>query len=537
MAQSASAPPQGGGGDKPLAMTQMVIVGAAKAGSSDEANARTQINRPSVPLDAGALADLADPTNPVEVHADTLPRVGRYVLLRKLGEGAMGVVYAAYDQELDRKVAVKIIHPERQQDAELRARTIREAQALARVNAPNVIHVYQVGEVDGQLFIAMEFVNGTTLSKWQAAPERQWQELLRMYLTTGQGLQAAHEAGLVHRDFKPDNVLIGDDGRPRVADFGLARIQGKAGTFLQSAKLAAIPTPGKAAPVATPLTQLGVVMGTPLYMSPEQHMGEQADSRSDQFSFCVALYEALYKQLPFAGDTVELLAFNSISGNVLPRPSGSHVPMPVHDALLRGLSPSPEQRFPSMRELLAALLFDPSIDPSTNPRERQGVILIMTGFVFMAALGLNLLQLLGVSAEKASLLNSLAFFAVFATLSIRFRKGFVRNSFHRGSLVYGLSYSAHLIGMRLLGIKLGLNVPQLMTLDLLALASSSAMASACVMRGLWPVIPLGLFSSLAAATYQDEAQIIASLAIPVATIIILTVWIRTTVKRVHRRKS
>lgn len=189
MAESASAPPQGDGGDKPLAMTKMVI-----AGSTHEDIAKTLLN-PHSPKAEG-----------LEVRSDTLPRIGRYVLLRKLGEGGMGVVYAAYDQELDRKVAVKIIHPERAQDPELRARTIREAQALARVSAANVIHVYQVGEVDGQLFIAMEFVNGKTLSKWQADPAHKWQDILRMYLHAGQGLQAAHEAGLVHRDFKPDLI-------------------------------------------------------------------------------------------------------------------------------------------------------------------------------------------------------------------------------------------------------------------------------------------------------------------------------------------
>ena len=322
-----------------------------------------------------------------------------------------------------------------------------------------------------------------------------------------------------------------------MVDFGLARIQTKAGTFAHSAKLPAIPIPGRTNPLTTPLTQVGVVMGTPLYMSPEQHMGESADWRSDQFSFCVALYEALYKQLPFAGDTVEVLAFNAISGKVLPRPPGSHVPSPVHDALLRGLSPIAEQRFPSMRELLAALVFDPSMDPSTNPRERRRVILSMTAFVFLAAAGLNLLQLLGVSAQRASLLNSLAYFAVFGYLAIRFRKVFVRNSFHRGSMVYGLSYSSHLIGLRLLGIEIGLTVPQLMTLDLLALASSTAMAAACVMRDMWVLIPLALVSALCCAKYPAQAEIISSVVIPFATVITLVVWIRATAKRGNRHKS
>ena len=524
MAKPGSAPPQGGGTEKPSAMTKMVIVGTPP----DENNTVTL-----------ARQDQAKREGLEEVRSDTLPRVGRYVLLRKLGEGGMGVVYSAYDQELDRKVALKIIHPERQQDPELRTRILREAQALARVSAPNVIHVYQVGEVDGQLFIAMEFVNGTTLSKWQSDPTHTWQDVLRMYINAGNGLQAAHEAGLVHRDFKPDNVLIGEDGRPRVADFGLARIEIKqgSGNFMQSLKLAAISVPGKSNPLMTPLTQVGVVMGTPLYMSTEQHMGEPADSRSDQFSFCVALYEAMYKQLPFAGDTVELLAFNSISGKILPRPPGSHVPMPVHEALVRGLSPSAQQRFPSMKELLSALTFDPSVDPSINPTERRRVILSMTAFVLLAAVGLNILQLLGMGATKASLLNSLAFFAVFAFMSYRFRKGFLRNAFHRGSLVYGLAFSGQLIGLRLLGIYSGLTVPQMMVLDLLALASSSGMAAACVMPKVWPVIPFCLVAAMVATIYPAYAQIIASVVIPMAALIIMAVWIRATVSRTSRRKS
>ena len=193
MAKPGSAPPQGGGTEKPSAMTKMVIVGTPP----DENNTVTLARRDQAPREGLE-----------EVRSDTLPRVGRYVLLRKLGEGGMGVVYSAYDQELDRKVALKIIHPERQQDPELRSRILREAQALARVSAPNVIHVYQVGEVDGQLFIAMEFVNGTTLSKWQSDPTHTWQDVLRMYINAGNGLQAAHEAGLVHRDFKPWSSLL-----------------------------------------------------------------------------------------------------------------------------------------------------------------------------------------------------------------------------------------------------------------------------------------------------------------------------------------
>jgi serine/threonine protein kinase len=218
------------------------------------------VRAPSMPIQKGAMRDAQ--------------RIGRYAVLRQLGEGGMGVVLAAYDEELDRRVALKLLR-DRSAHAEHRIRILREAQAMARVSHPNVVQVYEVGEFgqpdkgDSHIFIAMEFIDGATLHDWQQQPGRTWEEILRVYLAAGQGLLAAHESGLVHRDFKPDNVLVGSDGRPRVADFGLARGGGGA--------KAEEPAPGAAEKDAgrsghlliARLTQHGTIMGTPQYMSPE----------------------------------------------------------------------------------------------------------------------------------------------------------------------------------------------------------------------------------------------------------------------------
>ena len=197
-------------------------------------------------------------------------RLGRYVVLERLGAGAMGVVYSAYDPELDRRVAVKLVRAEAERgesSAGARGRRLTEAQTVARLNHPSVITVYDVGTVGDRVFIAMELVDGGTLAAWRAERPRSRGEILELFLRAGEGLAAAHDAGVVHRDFKPDNVLGGKDGRLRVTDFGLARA-------------------AKPGANAVPTVE---IVGTPAYMSPEQFRGEPADARADQFAFCVAL--------------------------------------------------------------------------------------------------------------------------------------------------------------------------------------------------------------------------------------------------------
>ncbi|WP_275902266.1 protein kinase domain-containing protein [Myxococcus vastator] len=300
-------------------------------------------------------------------------RVGRFIPLKLLGQGGMGAVYAAYDPDLDRKVALKLLSVEaRSADEEGgRARLLREAQAMARVSHPNVIPIYEVGTWDAQVFFTMELVAGGTLADWRREKLRSWREVLEKYLQAGRGLEAAHAAGLVHRDFKPANVLVGRDGRVCVTDFGLARP-------VDSLPLDEQPTLARvrgasetSRPLHDPLTETGVVLGTPPFMSPEQFRGESLDARSDQFSFCAALYRALYNQRPFDPDELSRAAkaLRSAPAKVtapLERagrepspihepPSDARVPAWVRRAVMRGLSLEPQARFDNMGALLEAL--------------------------------------------------------------------------------------------------------------------------------------------------------------------------------------
>ena len=234
-------------------------------------------------------------------------RLGRFEIGDKIGSGAMGTVYRAYDPTLERDVALKVL---RRDALTNETSLLREARAMARVTHPNVATVHEVSEAEGGMFIAMELVSGPTLREW-LAEKQPYGEKLRVLLEAGRGLSAAHERGIVHRDFKPENVLVGSDGRPRVVDFGL-------------------------------------VAGTARYMAPEQLRGELADTLSDQFNYCATAFEALYGKAPFAGDTIaerlQAPAIRPVSGDAL------------HPLIVRGLSEEPTARFRTMAALLDALV-------------------------------------------------------------------------------------------------------------------------------------------------------------------------------------
>jgi serine/threonine protein kinase len=364
-----------------------------------------------------------NPTAWIPSSGDLLGRganIGRFQVIALVGKGGMGEVYAAYDPELDRNVAIKLLRAGKNSGSdEGRARMMREAQAIARVSHPNVVVVYDAGTYQDRVFIAMEFVEGHTLGYWMHARARTWPEVLEVFTAAGRGLAAAHERDLVHRDFKPDNVMIGTDGQVRVMDFGLVQLAGERdGGVGVAARTDEYPLPGAAngdptdasdatvvasdatgaatdatstttgaddlfmtRPLGTTtgsrgiaarsgprtstnpsVTRFGATLGTPAYMSPEQFRAEPTDAATDQFSFCVALYEALYGERPFSGRDFEDLGNNVASGFVRTAPKGSHVPFWIREAVLRGLAVKPGDRWPTMNALLTQLEQQPAVE-------------------------------------------------------------------------------------------------------------------------------------------------------------------------------
>lgn len=351
--------------------------------------------------------------------------IGRYHVEEPLGSGGVGVVYAARDPKLGRRVAVKLLRPDHDARDPVRAgeRLREEAQAMARLAHPNVVTVYDVGEHDGDVYIAMELVEGRSLRDWLTDTARPWREVLGMYFQAGRGLAAAHDAGLVHRDFKPPNVLVGHDGRARVVDFGLASSGPGVGVpsaddadgleqaalsdvYHRASRLTDIETTidesGRVAPpevagldttgvfqtfekridvlgtlggdmtvdgtaqgsgfdpgatIPGDVSRSGLVAGTPAYMAPELFLGRPADARSDQFAFCVALYEGLYGRRPFAGRTASEIAEEVLAGRIVPAPERTRVPGWIQAIVEQGLATRRQDRHPSIRSLLASIAF------------------------------------------------------------------------------------------------------------------------------------------------------------------------------------
>jgi len=302
-------------------------------------------------------------------------KVGRFRLQEKLGAGGMGNVYAAIDTQSDRKVALKVIDST---DGQGRARIQREAKVMSELSHPNVAVVYEVGPFEEGMYLAMELIAGVTLRAWLETPRR-WEEVLTALLQAADALAAAHGVGVVHRDFKPDNIMIDEDGHVSLLDFGLAKPMPES----PSAELA-IST------MKTALTRPGARLGTPGYMAPEQVLGGRVDARTDVFAFCVTAYEALYRAFPFIGDSPERIALSVLRGEVEPPPEEREVPETVREVVLRGLSKDPDDRPGSMAELVEGLLAAPeralvSTRTPDDDGSEQGIVALL-GRLFIALL-------------------------------------------------------------------------------------------------------------------------------------------------------
>jgi len=311
-------------------------------------------------------------------------KIGRFIVIRKLGQGAMGIVYLAYDPKLDRKVALKLVDTSAlgSEVGDAQVRLEREAKAAAALGHPNVVTVYDVGNQGEDVFLAMEFVEGRSLTEWMKA-DHDWRSTVALFAEIARGLAAAHDADLVHRDFKPDNVLMGDDGRPRVADFGLARPT-EGWSARDAARMLGDGTADSIRALAIgsqdALASTGEVCGTPAYMAPEQFAGIDVGPASDQFGFCASLFEALFGERPFKGQSVTELAVAVIENNRQPLPANHGVPKAVVDTVLTGLAPGARDRHSSMHVVADRL------DAALRARTRNRML---AGGALLAVLGIG----------------------------------------------------------------------------------------------------------------------------------------------------
>ena len=460
--------------------------------------------------------------------------IGPFEVVRRLGEGGMGVVYEAHDARLDRRVAVKLVRLGRGSSSNSGAigqtRLLKEARALAKVVHPNVVAIHEVGVVDDEVFIVMELVEGETLGEWLRRESRSWRDVLAKYVGAGRGLAAAHAAGIVHRDFKPDNVLVGKDGRPRVLDFGLARASGAASGPSVS------PSPSTPGLTSIDLTFGGAVIGTPSYMSPEHFRGVAIDPRSDQFSFAVALYRGLFGAAPFEGKDFGALR-DAVLAGAPPEAPPSDVPPAVIEALLRALSAPPDERFPSMTELLAVLegelATSAELDPSRsrNKRRLAAVVLTLTAAATAIPVGDG-----PPAASTAGGLLVLGFVALgtLLVLGLVFRRMLVESAYNRRVAALFTLPVIGFIVHRALAVRLGSRVSDILVADAISMAVLLGFAGIAVERwmGIGALLCVG-YALLATLFPSWAAPGFASLLCLLATVPV--VYWRT--PRARRRKS
>ena len=515
-----------------------------------------QVDPSQVDGNTNAEDGLAEDNNNVERpgYFGESARIGRFAVLRQLGEGGMGVVYSAYDEELDRRVALKLLRPGRDNSPRNQARMQREARAMAKLSHPNVVQVYEVGRFESQVFVAMEFVQGRTLGVWLRAQTRTWLEIVGVMIQAGRGLQAAHEAGVIHADFKPDNVLIDAEDRVRVVDFGLSRRADPASASLRAAvsggtagtsrsgpaasgdaamsqpaaslSLRAVPKPhsdlddsGRLRPGEEPRSNARIA-GTPAYMAPEQHRHHPADQRSDQFSFCVTLFTALYGQHPFAGGSLLELIINLTDGKIHAPPADTQVPAVVHAVVVRGLALDPEARWPSLGEMLDALEKtsgrdkDPEFDLSVAKQQRVW----LAGIIAASILGMSIWVILGSakdllpSPEKNATAGAIVNAVLFAVI-FRFRGPLLKNTINRRVTAWLVVSSIAMLVHRVITMLLEVPVATTMALDLLLLGSIAALAATTVERWIGWTATLLLTSAVLAAALPGISSVILAIAL------------------------
>ncbi len=473
---------------------ECVVRDTVLAGSSS--GAPSEGGQP-VTIEGGAMPTPGHPSAGVE--STLLPQIDRFAVLDRIGQGGMGTVYAAFDRRLDRKVAIKVLNEGVAEEPEHRARMLREAQAMARLSHPNVIPVFEVGEVDERIYVAMEFIEGPVLAQWQTE-HRSWNEIVAMYAQIGRGLVAAHERGLVHRDFKPHNVLIGRDGRPRVIDFGLARLEASEDEWPRDRSTAETEDgidqpPGDAGRLDSPLTRAGAVMGTLAYMAPEQMLGAEVGPASDQFAFCMALYEALYGQRPFVRRSIASM-IESLDEPAEVAADG-RVPPRIHEAIVRGLAREPEQRWPSLDALLDVLDEDPTTNPTTGWKMRAlmtATLLIISvaswPFVQLSPGGVAVLDLV-----LLAVFGAVPLFAMMWIWRARIARAERSKNLARMAVMVMLLLVIH----RCLGWIAEFEISEVILGDHLLIAASAAGTARSIGKWMWLVVPTCLAAALLVA--------------------------------------
>jgi hypothetical protein len=423
-------------------------------------------------------SDSAERTAPRDRSGRRTPRcgdrIGRFTVLDLLGRGGMGLVLSAYDPNLDRRVALKLVRSkvEASDPADTCARLMNEARAMARLRHPNVLTIYEVGEEAGRVYFAMEQVEGGSLRDHQdrlgRGRTRPWRCILDLYLAAGRGLAAAHAAGIVHRDFKPDNVLVDGNGGVLVADFGLA--------------FAAERPPPRVAngtgPTRIPTASEWIGLGTPGYISSEQYLGRVVDARADQFAFCVSLWEALYGERPFAGDDEAAYVRELMAGRVRPARADRGVPTWIRDVLARGLCPDPQGRYPSMDALLAELDCD---DPSAVRGSRTvGMIALTVLFTVLGGYPAVIDDDRGVGGIAISIAIALAGFLVVVAV-LRGRERLTPFNRH----LFAMLFTAIAMSLAVTGGAGMLGMPEDLACRVLLLSWSAMAAMVAAALGVW----------------------------------------------------